>query len=94
MVTFVTIMSHGAAGDPSADLNSTDVRVLAYLAESGADYPALVASNTGLHAPHVERRCDALRDAGLVESVSGEVVYRITGDGRDVLSGGGGCASD
>lgn len=88
-------MSHRTVRDQSADLNSTDVRVLAYLAESGADYPALVASNTGLHAPHVERRCDALREAGLVESVSGEVVYRITGDGRDVLAGAaGGRASD
>ena len=82
-------MPHRTTGDPSADLNSTDVRVLAYLEESGADYPALVASNTGLHAPHVERRCDAL-----VESVSDEVVYRITGDGRDVLSSAGGRASD
>ena len=87
-------MPHRTTGDPSADLNSTDVRVLAYLEESGADYPALVASNTGLHAPHVERRCDALREAGLVESVSDEVVYRITGDGRDVLSSAGGRASD
>lgn len=79
----------------SIDLNSTDERVLAYLADSGADYPALIASNTGLHAPHVERRVDALADAGLVEAVSDETIYRITAAGENTLAGGvGNYASD
>lgn len=77
-----------------ADLNRSDERVLTYLAGGGADYPALIAGNTGLHVPHVEKRCDALAEAGLIEPVSGEVIYRITDTGRDALLNDGNSASD
>lgn len=71
------------------DLNSTDERLLAYLAADGPDYPALIASNTGLYVGNVERRVETLREQGLVEDVSGEVIYRITADGRSVLADAG-----
>lgn len=67
------------------NLTRSDERILEYLAESSADYPALIAGNTGLHVAYVERRIETMVRAGLVEAVSGEVVYRITGTGHDVL---------
>ncbi|QLG61317.1 DUF2250 domain-containing protein [Halorarum salinum] len=66
-------------------LTDTDRRVLGYLRESGADYPALVAGNTGAHIPLVERRISVLVDRGLVEAVSGETVYRITAAGEAAI---------
>ncbi|MWV63809.1 DUF2250 domain-containing protein [Halorubrum sp. JWXQ-INN 858] len=76
--------------DANADVTGivvtrSDARALAYLVESGADYPALIAGNTGLHVAYVERRLTTMAEAGLVEEVSGEVVYRITTAGRDAL---------
>lgn len=65
------------------DLDRTDERVLRYLLESGADYPALIAGNTGLHVAHVERRLETLTESGLVEPVSDEVVYRVTERGSE-----------
>ncbi|MFC6613992.1 DUF2250 domain-containing protein [Halopenitus salinus] len=65
------------------DLDRTDERVLRYLLESGADYPALIAGNTGLHVAHVERRLETLAETGLVEPVSDEVVYRATERGSE-----------
>ncbi|WP_418280944.1 DUF2250 domain-containing protein [Halorubrum sp. DTA98] len=70
---------------PEIDLTRSDRRVLSYLVESSADYPALIAGNTGLHVAYVERRIESMVEAGLIEDVSGEVVYRITAAGRDVL---------
>ncbi|OYR42616.1 MULTISPECIES: DUF2250 domain-containing protein [unclassified Halorubrum] len=70
---------------PRVALTRTDERVLAYLDDAGTDYPAFVASNTGLYADHVESRLDALEAGGLVERVTGEAVYRITDYGRDAL---------
>lgn len=64
-----------------------DERVLQYLRDQGADYPALIASYTGMHVPLVEKRCEALDADGLVEPVSGEVVYRITSRGERLLDG-------
>ena len=66
-------------------LTRSDERVLAYLTGVGTDYPAFVASNTGLYVAHVESRLDALEAAGLVEQVTDEVVYRVTAAGRDAL---------
>ncbi len=74
--------------DPDSErmtLTRSDERVLAYLDGAGTDYPALVASNTGLHASHVEARLRALKTAGLVEQVTGEVLYRVTAAGRNAL---------
>jgi len=75
----------GDPDGPGPSLTRTDERVLAYLADAGTDYPAFVASNTGLYLDHVESRLDALDAAGLAERVTGEAVYRITDAGRDAL---------
>jgi len=73
-------MSSGAAGgDPT--LTPADHRIIQHLA-AGADYPALIASNTGLHIPLVERRCRRLETLGLIEPASSEVIYRLTDCGR------------
>ena len=76
-------------GSPARDheLTRTDDQILEYLAAAGADYPALIAANTGQHVTYVERRIEWLADRGLVEAVSGEVVYRSTGAGRDAIGG-------
>ena len=66
-------------------LTRSDERLLAYLDDVGTDYPAFVASNTGLYADHVESRLEALAAAGLVERVTGEAVYRLTDAGREAL---------
>jgi len=66
-------------------LTRSDERLLAYLDDVGTDYPAFVASNTGLYADHVESRLEALAAAGLVERVTGETVYRLTDAGRAAL---------
>ncbi|WP_435098246.1 DUF2250 domain-containing protein [Halorubrum sp. N11] len=75
----------GGLDRPTIALTRTDERVLAYLDDVGSDYPAFVASNTGLYVDHVESRLDALDAAGLVEQVTGEEVFRITDAGRDAL---------
>ncbi|QKG93291.1 DUF2250 domain-containing protein [Halorubrum sp. SS5] len=78
------------SGDERVDperpsLTRSDERLLSYLADVGADYQAFIAGNTGLYADHVASRLTALADAGLVERVSGEAVYRITDAGRAAL---------
>jgi DNA-binding MarR family transcriptional regulator len=79
------------AGDGEAiapdrpSLTRSDERLLSYLADVGADYQAFIAGNTGLYDDHVESRLTALADAGLVERVSGEAVYRVTDAGREAL---------
>ena len=66
-------------------LTRSDERLLSYLADVGADYQAFIAGNTGLYDDHVETRLTALADAGLVERVSSEAVYRVTDAGREAL---------
>lgn len=74
-------MSSGSTPQ-AGDLSDADRRILRYLAAETVEYPALIASNTGLHVPLVERRCRSLAEAGLLEAVSGEVLYRLTDCGR------------
>lgn len=69
--------------DESGTLRNLDERILAYLVAEGPEYPALVASAIGAHAPLVERRCEALASRGLVAAVTDEVVYRATAAGRE-----------
>lgn len=78
-----TIGGTPASGHPT--LTRSDERVLAYLAAVDTEYPAFLASNTGLYADHVESRLETLEAAGLVERVTGEAVYRITDAGCDAL---------
>lgn len=68
----------------AGELSDADRRILRYLAAETVEYPALIASNTGLHVPLVERRCRALTEADLLEAVSDEVLYRLTERGRSV----------
>lgn len=65
-----------------------DEALLEFLASQHAEYPAIVANRTGMHLAHVERRFDAFATRGLVEPVTGEVVYRITEDGEQYLDTG------
>lgn len=72
--------------DPSAvDLDRCDERALSYLDDVGAQYPALIAANCGLYDELLERRLVTMREAGLVERVGDERVFRITCAGRDTL---------
>ncbi|SFR31005.1 MULTISPECIES: DUF2250 domain-containing protein [Halorubrum] len=89
-----TDRSAGSAEDGGSDdrigpgrqsLTRSDERLLSYLADVGADYQAFIAGNTGLYGDHAESRLTALEDAGLVERVSGEAVYRVTDAGREAL---------
>jgi hypothetical protein len=42
-----------------------DRPILRFLAAEGPEYPAIVANRTGMHAPRVEERCEALAERGL-----------------------------
>ena len=75
-------------------LPDADERVLRHLDGAGADYPALVAANTGLHIPLVERRLAALAERGFVEAATAEQIYRITEAGRRALAGDSAAADD
>jgi len=57
---------------------AVDERILDYLHEEQPDYAPLIASRLGVHLKYVERRCETLEENGLIEPISGEVVYRIT----------------
>ena len=68
-----------------SEFTDADERILRHLRAAGADYPALVAGNTGLHVPLVERRIALLEAEAYVEAVTGETIYRITGAGEGAL---------
>lgn len=70
---------------PSSWMRAADRQILAFLATRRTDYPALIASRLGIHIPYVERRCAVLAEAGLLEAVTEETVYRITEQGMDYL---------
>ena len=75
------------------ELTDADRRVLSFLHTNGVEFPALIASNTGLYVTLAERRCSFLEEVGYIESVDEATVYRLTehgvayleseGDGRD-----------
>ncbi|MFB6072369.1 MAG: hypothetical protein ABEJ88_05305 [Halobacterium sp.] len=65
-----------------------DRAIVEFLADEDAEYPAIVANRIGMHAPYVQRRCEELAERGLLEAVSGEVVYRLTEDGRRAADSG------
>jgi hypothetical protein len=66
-----------------------DTVILEFLADRDAEYPAIVANRIGMHAPYVESRFRELDERGLVEPISGEVVYRLTERGERALEAGG-----
>ncbi|UIO99591.1 DUF2250 domain-containing protein [Halobaculum sp. CBA1158] len=75
-------------------LSDADERVLRHLSGTGVDYPALVAANTGLHIPLVERRLATMEERGFVEAATGERIYRITDAGTAALSDGSPTATE
>jgi len=64
-----------------------DERIVAYLAENPPDYAALIATRLGMDLRYVERRLDTLVDRGLVEPVTGEVIYTATERGATSVCG-------
>ncbi|AUX08667.1 hypothetical protein AArcSl_1029 [Halalkaliarchaeum desulfuricum] len=56
-----------------------------FLYTNGAEFPALIASNTGLYVTLAERRCAFLEEAGYIESVDEATVYRLTEEGTEYL---------
>lgn len=79
---------HEAASSQPAWSRPADPTILEFLAERDPEYPAIIANRIGMHAPYVETRCEELADRGLVEAVSGEVVYRLTERGERALDAG------
>jgi|GEM_PF-1869717 len=73
-------MSDASTSDPP--LNPVDAAILDFLADGRVEYAAIIANRVGAHTPYVEKRCSALAERGLVEAVTGEVVYRVTDEGR------------
>lgn len=66
-------------------MEKTDERILHILRRERVQYPALIAGEVGAHMPVIERRCQRLESNGLIEPVSGEVVYRLTDRGQTVV---------
>lgn len=77
-----------AASSRPAWSRPADTIILEFLADRDPEYPAIVANRIGMHAPYVETRCEVLAERGLVEPVSGEVVYRLTERGERALDAG------
>lgn len=67
-------------------LHPVDVAVLRHLTDAGVDYPTCIAFRRDIDPGTVERRCERLAAADLVEPVSHEVVYRITQAGQRYLA--------
>lgn len=65
-----------------------DERILRYLRENPPDYVPLIANRLGMHLGYVERRVETMVDRGLVEPVTGEVVYAVTDRGERYLTEG------
>ncbi|SHG72063.1 hypothetical protein [Halobaculum gomorrense] len=76
------------------DLSDADERVLRHLRDGGVDYPALIAANTGLHIPLVERRIATLEQREFVEAATAERIYRITDRGARALAGDAAASAD
>jgi len=74
-------MSHQENG-----LRPTDVAILDHLAEHGLDYPEVIAATHPAGTDRTARRADTLASRGLIESVSPEVVYRVTAHGERRLA--------
>ena len=71
------------------ELTDADQRVMSFLHTNGAEFPALIASNTGLYVTLAERRCSFLEEAGYIESVDEATVYRLTDRGIEYLESEG-----
>lgn len=65
-----------------------DERILRFLSENPPDYVPLIANRLGMHLGYVERRVETLVDHGLLEPISGEVIYAVTERGERYLKDG------
>jgi Mn-dependent DtxR family transcriptional regulator len=79
---------NGASSRQPTWSRPADRDIIEFLDERGAEYPAIVANRIGRHAPYVETRCAELAERGLLEAVSGEVVYRLTDAGERACESG------
>jgi predicted transcriptional regulator len=68
-------------------MTTADETILQDLRAEQPDYATLVASRIGMVPNYVDERCRALEANGLIESVSSEVVYRVTDRGERYLDG-------
>jgi DNA-binding Lrp family transcriptional regulator len=59
-------------------MHPADERILRHLRDNPPEYAPLVATRLGLEAGYVERRVETLVEKGMLEAVSGEVVYKTT----------------
>ena len=66
-------------------MTTADETILRDLRAEQPDYATLVASRLGMLPNYVDDRCHALEENGLIESVSSEVVYRVTDRGERFL---------
>lgn len=66
-------------------LRTADRAILEFLDDNGAEYAAIIANRTGVHTSYAESRIEVLAGRGLIEPVTGEVVYRLTAAGEDAL---------
>lgn len=79
----------GTSGSTRPDWSHpADERIVRYLRENPPDYVPLIANRLGMHLGYVERRVETMVDHGLVEPVSGEVVYAVTDLGERYLADG------
>lgn len=69
-------------------LRPVDEQILARLQRDQPDYVPLVASRLGLKIGYAEQRMERLVEAGLVEPVTAETVYRVTDRGERLLEEG------
>ncbi|MBV0923326.1 DUF2250 domain-containing protein [Halomicroarcula limicola] len=67
-------------------LPSTDSTLLETLAETAPEYPTVAASRCPVPLDEARQRCEQLAAAGLLERVTAEPVYRVTGDGRRAVA--------
>lgn len=67
-------------------MHPADERILRYLAENPPEYVPLISNRLGMHLDYVERRVETLVEYGLVEAVSGEVIYTTTEEGERYLA--------
>lgn len=79
---------HEAAPGQPAWSRPADSHILEFLSDSEPEYPTIVANRLGMHTPYVESRFEELAERGLVEAVTGEVVYRTTEQGERAIEAG------
>lgn len=65
-----------------------DERILRHLKDNPPDYVPIIANRLGMHLGYVESRVDTLVEYGLLEPVTGEVIYAVTDRGERYLSEG------